>query len=158
MNLMKKSLNKNIRKWFNKILGIQWVPFKFRRKDDFVEKIRLNNGQEFELIPMGIVDNIVTKRRKFTFKSDLDYGDVEAQFADDNVAKIEHLNSEGEIMRTYLDCVSLKSLSRDIDAGTYTVELSVDEVERKISDLENNIVYTELALTEIYEMMLGGTL
>lgn len=121
-----------------------------------MEKIRLKNGQEFDLIPMGIVNNIVTKRRRFTFTSSLSYEEIEAQFSQDNISKIEYLNESGATLATYLDCVSLKSLARDINTETFTVELSFDDIERKISAIASNIVYTELALTEIYEMILGG--
>jgi hypothetical protein len=122
-----------------------------------MEKIRLKNGQELELLPVGVSDNAVTKRRKFAFVTDMAYDDVYQAFADNNnISVIEHLSAAGEVLKTYADCTGLKQITRNIENGSYIVELSADEVERKIANLENSIVYTELALTEIYEMMLGG--
>ena len=128
-----------------------------QRKDDFMEKIRLKNRQEFELLPVGISDNMVTKRRKFAFITELAYDDIYHAFADsDNISVIEHLSDAGEVLKAYADCVGLKQITRNVENGSYIVELSVDEMERRIKEMESGIVYTELALTEIYETLLAG--
>ena len=45
-----------------------------------MEKIKLNNEQIFDLIPMGIMSNIYDKTRSFSFVSNLGYGDIETAF------------------------------------------------------------------------------
>lgn len=127
------------------------------------EKIRLKNGQEFEIIPMGI--EVQGNRRIFKFVSELSYPEVLEVFAnEDNISKIEYILADGTTGRTYLDCVSLKALGfnpkyqvfEDATADVFIVEISIDAVERVLKALQNNMTYTELALVEIYESMLGG--
>lgn len=120
------------------------------------EKIRLKNGQEFELTPMGIRQT--EKSREITFSSTLSTSQIEALLTDDNISRIEYLSEAGEVLNTYLDCVAVKAIQKNIENGTYTVDLSIDAVERMLKKLQDNITYTELALVELYEAMNGGAL
>jgi hypothetical protein len=114
-----------------------------------MEKIKVN-GQEFDLIPMGISSS--DKRRCFTISTLLSPSEIETAFAD--VSNIQYVSEEGEVLRAYLDCVSLKGYTRDIGAGTYTVELSTDAVEKRLQEITSGLTYSELALVEVYEMLL----
>jgi len=118
-----------------------------------MEKIRLRNGQEFELVPMGISDNSATKRRKFTFTSTLTYQEIENMFAvNDNISVIQHLDEVGEILTTYVDCTALKLISRNLELGAYTVELSVDAIEKELQRLKTEATITADALEVIIYM------
>lgn len=101
-----------------------------------MEKIKLNNGQIFELEPMGIITS--DKRRFFSFKSELPYQEIETAFIE-NLEKVEYLSTADELLVTYVDCVSLKSISKDIETSIYTVEVSTDAVEKQLKDLQNQV-------------------
>jgi len=98
-----------------------------------MEKIKLNNGQIFNIIPMGINTNEYGKSRKFSFTSDLGYGEIEIAFSMENIRKIEYLSTADEILKTYIDSISLKSLSKEFDkqvedgiiADVYSVMLNL---------------------------------
>lgn len=119
-----------------------------------MEKIKLKNGQLFDLVSMGITSS--DKRRSFTFTSTLAFTDIELSFTDSNVSNIQYLSATDEILASYTDCVTLKSLLRDIEGGTYTAVISVDAFDRKILDLQK---YTDGAICELtflFSMMMGG--
>ena len=92
-----------------------------------MEKIKINN-QLFDLVPMGI--NISEKSMSITISSALDYSALETAFSD--VSSIEHQSEAGELLATYLDGVAVKSISRDIESGTYTVVISTDAVAKAL--------------------------
>lgn len=96
-----------------------------------MEKIRLNE-QIFNLAPMGI--KTTEKKRSFTFTSELSFSEIETAFT--NVSNIQYLSDIDEILAIYSDGVSVKSISKDVENRTYTVEISVDAVERKIETSE----------------------
>ena len=112
-----------------------------------MEKIRIN-GNTFDLIPMGISQS--EKKRSFTIIAD---SDIETAFA--NVGKIEHLSEGGEVLATYLDGVAVKSISKDLESGTYTVTIGTDAIERELARLQK---YTDDAICEltILTAMMGG--
>lgn len=94
---------------------------------------------EFELVPVGISANDVTKRRGFKFTSELPYQEVEDILtALENFATIQY-QANDTVVTTYADCVSLKTLSKDIETGIYTAEYSTDEVARRMAELEAEI-------------------
>jgi hypothetical protein len=103
-------------------------------------KIILNNGQEFDLPPLAIISNDITKRRKITFMSELDYNDVLALLSDkNNISQITYALENGTVIAVYQDCVSLKSLTMDFEHGTYTVEYGTDATERIVRDLQARV-------------------
>jgi hypothetical protein len=113
-----------------------------------MEKIKLKNGQEFELVPMGINTNEFTKRRIFKFKSNLTYTDVLAMFLEyENIEKIDYILADGTVGKTYLDCVKLMhfgfSPNYEVDVNTtadiFIVELSVDSFEKKLKEMNSNL-------------------
>jgi hypothetical protein len=120
-----------------------------------MEKIKLLNGQEFNVIPMGVIDNPSTKRRSFKITSELASTDIKDVFSNlENISTIDYVLQDGTLIKSYCDCVSLKGLSvefgaqvdENITADVYTVELSIDAVERamqvtkeKISTMENHV-------------------
>jgi len=125
-----------------------------------IERIRLSNGTEFILIPMGIEER--DRLRYFKFTSDLNYYDILAEFENpDNLAVIEHVLADGTVGTTYNDCVSFKTLTFapkvQIDDKTvtdiYIVCVGTDAVERTLQALNTNID----DLTNVIAMMsLGG--
>lgn len=118
-----------------------------KRKEDFMEKIKLKNGQEFELVPMGIVNDDMNKRRKFKIVSELPYEEIKAIFNDaDNIAVIDYA-VDTTVSKTYADCVILKSLKFEvgyrIDESTerdiYIIELSTDEVSMALQKIQETL-------------------
>ena len=103
-----------------------------------MEKIRLKDGTEFDLIPMGI-DNRGSLRI-IKFISELPHDEILARFSDANIEKIDYILADNSIGATYEDCVTLKSLTFvpnvQIDDNTvsdiYVVVLSTDAAERGI--------------------------
>ena len=111
-----------------------------------IERIRLSNGTEFTLIPMGIEER--DRLRYFKFTSDLNYYDILAEFENsDNLAVIEHILADGSVGATYNDCVSFKALtfvpSVEVDDKTitdiYIVSVGTDAVEKELQRLNTNI-------------------
>lgn len=95
-----------------------------------MEKIKLVNGQIFEIIPVGIVTKDYEKIRMFSFISTLGYGEIENAFSNvSNIQTIEYYSATDEILKTYTDCISLKSITkefnREIEEGKYSDVYSV---------------------------------
>ena len=117
-----------------------------------MEKIKLKNGQEFELVPMGIVNDDMNKRRKFKIVSELPYEEIKAIFNDaDNIAVIDYA-VDTTVSKTYADCVILKSLKFEvgyrIDESTerdiYIIELSTDEVPMVLQKIQETLNSNQL--------------
>lgn len=120
------------------------------------EKIKLKNGQEFDLIPNGIVTDEAKQRRYFKFTSELAYTDILAALSNTaNLMQVDYIAEDGTTARTYADCTALKSLNYVLEyqiddnttANIYVAEISTDPVERamqglncQIDDLANTIV------------------
>lgn len=111
-----------------------------------MEKIKLKNGQEFTLIPMGITT--AEKIRIFRVTSTLSYEEIKTAVSNtDNISSIDYTLADGNTYRTYADCVSFKGLAFDkgvkIDDSTisdvYAISLSTDAVEKSMIDLNNQI-------------------
>jgi len=96
---------------------------------------------EFDLVvPVGIATNDVTKRRGFKFTTELPYQEVENILVNpENFATIKYQPTDDIVAATYADCVSLKTLGKDIESGIYTAEYSTDEVARRMAELEAEI-------------------
>jgi hypothetical protein len=110
-----------------------------------MEKIRLSNGQEFDLRPLGINSNDIRKTRLFKFTSELPIGEIQAMFRNsENISSIDHLLSTGTLRGNFSDCVAYKSLSHD-DSNVYTVELSTDSIEREVMELRMKVAKLEEA-------------
>lgn len=116
------------------------------RKGDYMEKIRLKDGTEFDLIPMGI-DNR-EKFRIIKFTSELTHAEILAKFSDINIEEINYILADNSIGATYEDCVTLKSLTFipnvQVDDNTvsdvYVAALSTDAVERALQTLNEELV------------------
>lgn len=130
------------------------------------EKIKLKNGQEFELIPMGISNDTAIKTRSFRFISPLGYAETLAIVStESNFESIQIIGADGNPQATYADCVSFKGLAFEkgvkindtTTADVYTVTYSVDAVERMLSNingqLSNNINRTEVTFTAVEWLM-----
>jgi len=105
-----------------------------------MEKLILKDGTIFDALPLGIVPNDVTKRRRLIFKSELDYNTVLSILSNtDNVSQITYTLENGAVIAVYNDCVALKTLSYDIDNKAYTAELSTDPTEKLIQDLQAKV-------------------
>jgi hypothetical protein len=98
-----------------------------------MEKIRISNT-EFDLIPMGI--NSTEKVRSITTSTSLSHDEIVLALSD--VSTIQYISESGEILQTYLDGVKAKSITNHLD-GTYTIEISIDPIERQLADLQAQI-------------------
>jgi hypothetical protein len=98
-----------------------------------MEKISIN-GQLLNLLPTGI--SRTDKVRSFTISTDLANDKILAVISD--VSTIEHISEGGEILETYLDGVKASSVTNHLD-GTYTIEISIDAIERQLTDLRAEI-------------------
>ncbi|HHV10419.1 MAG TPA: hypothetical protein GXX75_09110 [Clostridiales bacterium] len=95
-----------------------------------MEKIKIGTN-EFELVVNGITDR--DKSRSFTIASEAQYAEIEAAFADTSNIKV--VSEGGEVLTAYLDGVGLKSIRRDYEAGTYTIEVSTDAMVVELKEI-----------------------
>ena len=110
-----------------------------------MEKIRLVDNTEFDIIPMGI-DN-KEKFRIIKFTSELTHAEILAKLSDINIEEINYILADNSIGATYEDCVTLKSLTFipnvQVDDNTvsdiYVVVLSTDAVERGMQTLNTEV-------------------
>lgn len=129
------------------------------------EKIRLKDGMEFDLIPMGIVNK--EKLRLFKIVSELPTEEIAAKFSPVNIQRVEYILADDSIGAVYEDCIVFKSImympNVHIDDNTtadiYIVAISTDPVERALLDTNGKIQATiaavDMLLTEFIPLMLG---
>ncbi len=129
-----------------------------------MEKIRLKNGTEFNLIPMGI--DTKNNLRIFSITSSLIQEEILASCTIENISQIKHILADNTIGATYEDCVVLKSITFVPDAviddntvsDIYIVILSTDAIERGIQGASSNIqatmVTVDMLLTEFLPMLM----
>lgn len=85
-----------------------------------MEKLKLSNNQEFDLIPMGVITDASKKVRYFKFTSELTHEELLAIFSDStNLSSLDYIQEDGAI-KTYQDCVKMLMLS-------YAPEFKVDD-------------------------------
>lgn len=137
---------------------VLFIYIKIKERDDSMEKIILKNGQEFELVPNGINTNEYARKRTFIFKPTLAQTETLEMFSDfANTEKIDYILGDGTVGKTYLDCVSLKKLGfipnykldENTTADVYSVELSIDPVERQLRETQDKNKELEEKLTII---------
>lgn len=82
-----------------------------------MEKLKLVDGQTFNLVPMGISTNNFDKVRQYSFVSDaLSYEDIESAFANNgNINRIEYYSASDTLLKVYEDCVALKSVTKEFN-------------------------------------------
>lgn len=111
-----------------------------------MEKIKLSNSQEFDLIPMGIVTQ--GNNRFFKIISDLPYVDILSIFSDESsLASIDYIGEDGSVARTYQDCVKMLALSYVPDykvddttvADIYIVTVTTDATARELQRLNGEV-------------------
>lgn len=131
-----------------------------------MEKIRLKNGNEFEVIPMGINNN--GDSRTYKIISNLGYEETLQQFTNvENIETIEYILADGSVYTTYMDCVGFKNLTysqlhneeNETIESVYTVELSVNLVERLLRTMQRklNALENENALLKEQNALLTET-
>ena len=111
-----------------------------------MEKIRLKNGTEFNLIPMGI--DTKNNLRVFSITSSLTQEEILGSYTVESISQIKHILADDTIGATYEDCVVLKSITFVPDAvvddntvaDIYMVILSTDAVERGLQTLREQMV------------------
>jgi hypothetical protein len=127
------------------------------------EKIRLKNGQEFELVPMGIDTRDTEKRRYFKIISILTYAELLTILSNSvNLESIDYILEDGTTSKTFLDCVSLKGLEFKIgyiidDTTTkdiFIIEVSTDAVEKTLQVIQKDNQITADALEELIFLVL----
>lgn len=108
-----------------------------------MEKIRLNNGQEFELVPMGTT--IFGGSMTFEIVSNLEHAEILQHFKDiKNIESIEYILSDDTTYTTYMDCVGFMNTTYiprvneedNTFQNVYIVELKVDKVERLLRNMQ----------------------
>lgn len=137
-----------------------------------MEKIRLKNDVEFEVMPMGVDD--LSDSRRFKIISTLGHLETLQQFTNtENIETIEYLLSDSSIGITYMDCVGFKNIKYspiineedNTIQDVYIVELSINAVERMLKSMqakiekleqeslifkqENNVLKEEMLLNDI---------
>ena len=130
-----------------------------------MEKIRLKDGTEFNLIPMGI--DTKNNLRIFKITSELLHDEILAKFVNIvNLERVEHILVDDSIGTSYEDCTVFKSLTFipnvQIDDNTvgdiYVVIVSTDAVERELQGVNSNIqatmVTVDMLLTEFLPMLM----
>ena len=114
-----------------------------------MERIKLKNNQEFELIPMGITNDNLGKIRKFMFVSELSYEELKSCFSNkSNVGEIDIVSNDGTVLKSYMDCVGLKSITFTVDykisdediRDIYIIELSTNKLEKEMDSLNSDLV------------------
>lgn len=132
--------------------------------DVMTEKIRLRDGTEFTLVPMGITET--DKLRIFKIVSNLTYDETLLNFTNENnISQIEYILADNSVGATYQDCVSFQWImyipNEKIDdntvANVYEVALSTDDIERKIKATQQFIDNAVAELT-ILIATLGGNI
>ena len=127
-----------------------------------MEKIKLKNGQEFELVPMGIEER--TDVRYFKFISSLTHDEILAIFSDsENLATVEYIGADGLVATTYQDCVKMLVLSfvpdYKVDDNTtsdiYIVTISTDAVAMKLKTAQEERDTISGALEAVINMIIG---
>ena len=126
--------------------------FFIKERNDFMEKIRLKDGTEFDLIPMPIEDK--GNLRIIKFISDLPHNEILAKFNDANIEKIDYILADNSIGTTYEDCVAFKSLAFvpnvQVDdnnvSDIWVVVLSTDAIERELKRISDVSAITTDAL------------
>ncbi len=112
------------------------------------EKLKLANGQNFDLIPMGIVTDETKKVRYFKFTSALSYDELKSMFFDSsNLVSIDYIGEDGKTLKSYQDCVKTLVISfvpsykvdDNITADIYVVTVSTDAVLRGIETMNTQI-------------------
>ena len=120
-----------------------------------MEKIKLSNGQIFDLEPMGIITQ--NNKRIFTLQTNLTTEELAEIFSNpNNINRIQYILESGEVAVTYLDCAYATAITKSINSSGYTVEIATDVMGRRVETNEKNTTYIELALVEVYELLLGG--
>jgi hypothetical protein len=116
-----------------------------------MEKIKLNNGQEFELVPMGV--RSTDKYREFSFTSVLPYSEIDLILSNSlNLNTAQYILESGDVT-TYHDLVELIELRAkknvlvgEITTTVYTAVISVDAIGKKIAEVQR---YTDNAVCEL---------
>lgn len=109
------------------------------------EKIRLKDGTELNLIPMGIAEK--SNLRVFKFTSEMAHEEMLEKFDESNIEKIDYILADESIGATYKDCIVLKSLTFvpnvQADDNTlsdvYMATISTDPLERGMKTLRSEM-------------------
>ena len=138
-------------------------------------KLKLYNEQVYQLVTNeGIYDDKLTLI--FVPHSEQTFEDIEEEFSNsNNTQKLYILNNDGEPMQVITGYTKLSELSKKIDQiiSTESVNVGTDEepiyevnntigdvmvvklaqstLDERVETLENDVLTTMLALTEIYE-------
>lgn len=105
-------------------------------------KIRLNTGQEFELVGYGYMKDDIRKEVQFRFSSELNIGEIQAFFKNTQaISKIEYLLEDGSIQDVITDCAVYQSITQDSE-GKYIVTLSTDKISTELKRVQEELQTT----------------
>ena len=128
------------------------------------EKIRLKDNTEFTIIPNGI--DTRDKYRIIKFISNMTFEQIKNIFNDTNIEKIDYILSDNSIYASYVDSVTLKSLTfvpnvqvdDNIVSDIFIAVLSTDSVEKQLQKqqaiIETTVVAVDSLLAEILPMLM----
>lgn len=116
------------------------------KKGNHMEKLKLSNGTEFNLIPMGIAETEKTRGFKLTAEQDINTV-LDLVSNPDNFASVQISGASGDTLKIYQDITSFAGLSLDKDvqvednttADVYTIKYRTDAAETKIKALEQEV-------------------
>jgi hypothetical protein len=118
-----------------------------------MNKIILNNGQEFDLVGTGYMRDDINKTFQFRFSSNLDIGTVQNAFKDlDSISSIEYWVAGITLKETITDCVAYQSITQDSE-GKYIVTLSTDKISAEIKSTKEELAATQIELESAKEQI-----
>lgn len=128
------------------------------------EKLKLANGQEFDLIPMGVIPDESKKVRYFRFTSEMTDSELKAIFFNSsNLTSVDYIQEDGAT-KTYADCVKTLVLSfvpnfkvdDNTTADIYIVTVSIDEVGMALKTAQEERDTISGALEAVISIMMGA--
>jgi len=99
------------------------------------EKIKLSSGNEFNLLPMGILEK--DSIRYFTVQSTIMSEQLKNEFS--NVDDIQYILEDGSTYKTYTDCIELWLITENLIDGTYTIGIYYNQLEKDNKALQSQV-------------------
>jgi hypothetical protein len=105
-----------------------------------MEKLKIGSNT-FDLVPMGISEDIHGKTRSFVVVKSLDFEPMRMAVLT-GINQIDHVGNDGAVVNSYMDCIALKSITVN-EEGTYTIVVSTDASLTEIKALQAKIKETQ---------------
>jgi len=105
-----------------------------------MEKLKIGSI-EFDLVPMGILEDTQGKTRSFIVTKSVDFEATRTAVLA-GLTRIDHIGNDGAIANSYMDCIALKSILYN-EEGTYSITLSTDASLTEIKALQAKLKETQ---------------